>query len=544
VAWKITIAGVDRTTSIDQKAGVDISMERNERGTATFTTISGYFPDMRSEVIIYDTDGTTPIFGGIIYSRRTKGIGLLTKMQIECVDWSIYLSWRTVSHTFTGVVSLIQVLQELVNNYLSDYGITLSGTQATGPSIDATGYTWTYKTIDEALRDVTTYLGGYSWSITPAKVFEAILSSTAPAAPYTITDANSHVQLIDWAEDSQEYATRVIMVCGGNGTAELSQTWTLSSGDISTGYVTTDVPSLPTTGVSATVNGTPRSIGGSGSELIWDWSLHRVSAGSFIPNVGDVLVVNYTGQYPFIVTADAGVTPPIEIKIDAPEVTTVSSANDMIASLLARYYQQPKKFQIETPTFGFRPGQALSINSTVRGTGSVTALIVSVRITLVSDGFWKHTIEAATGVFQSGRLDYFRSLNGVPPIATFTTGINPGSITSVLSGIVLGGSRSESVVSSGPAYKPVPNYIPFTALSSFSGQVRVDLWARNSGISCTARLLAVGGSAVGTSSPITSQTATPTTFPVTITGGVTYHLEIVASAANEGVYGIGTLESV
>jgi hypothetical protein len=540
----MVINGVERTTSIHQKSGVTIELERSERARASFVCIPGYIPNLREEVQIFDQDGTTKIFGGVIYTKKSRGKGLLTFTEVECVDFSIYASWLTASYTFTGTVTLLSVMQLLVNNWLYQYGITLSGSQVTGSSINAAGYTWTYKTIDQCLRDVSTYLGNGTWTINPDKVIEMVLKVNAPAAPFSLTDANSNCQDCEWEEDISEYATKIILLCGGTGTKDVSQTWVISAGDIANGYVETDAPSIPTGGVSATVNGSPKTIGPSGSELIWDWSTHRVYAGTYTPTLGQTLVLNYTAQYPFIVTADAGISPPIELVINADDLTSKITAQATANGLLARYYQQPRKFNIQTTTAGLKPGQLITINLTNRSTGNVSAFITKVTIQLISDSFWRYTAEAQTGEFQTNGMDYFRTIGGQQPVAGYTGGANPAILLTVLPPTFLGGSRNESVAPSPAAYTPAPNFVLFRAPTTFSGLIRVDLWARRAGISCTARLYDVTASAsAGNSSPITSQTATSTTFSASIVVGHVYRLELLPSSAGEGVYGIGTIES-
>lgn len=544
MAWKITIAGVDRTTSVDQKSRVSIKLVRNERGTASFTCSPGFVPGLRDEVIIYDTDGVTPIFGGIIFSRQTRGVGALTFFEVECVDWMVYTSWRHVSYTFSGVVTLEDVLDFLVDNYLDDYGISVHPSQPTGPSIDATGYTLSYTPIDEILRLASGYFAGYTFSIDPSKQLLMTNPASAPAAPFTIEDADSNVTVIDWEETNEEYATKVILSGGGSGTAELTQTWTVTPTDISNGYLQTDVPSTPTGGVSLTVNGTPRTIGGSGNDYVWDWAQHRITAGTLSASVSDVFVLTYTAQYPFYSIADAGITPPLEKVVDANDVTTKIVGDALVDTLLDRYYQTVKKFDITTFDPGLRPDQALTINLTNRSTGSVTALITEVEIELISDSLWKYRVKAQTGNYQTSPLDYFRG-GGSSAASSFSGGVNITTIATAALNIFLGGSRNMAVEEATAAYTGVPNYVLFPGFAAFTAIIRVELWARNSGIGATARLYDLTAAAsVGNSSTITSTTPTQTTFSAPIVAGHVYRLEVLSSANNEGVYCVGTISSI
>lgn len=544
MAWKLTVGGVDKTTSIDQKSGVTIDLQRNERGRARFTCSPGYIPALRSEVIIYDTDGVTPIFGGIIFTRATRGVGLLVFTEVECVDWLVYATWRHISYTFTGVVTLYQILDALVTGWLDDYGISIHPSQVTGPSIDATDYVLDYTPIDEILRLASQYFTGYTFSIDPQKRLLMTDSASAPAAPFTIVDAGSNVLSIDWEETSEEYATKVILRGGGSGTGELVQTWTVTAGDISNGYLQTDVPTTPTGGVSLTVNGIARTIGGSGNNYIWDWTTHRITAGTMGAVLADVFVLTYTAQYPFFSISDSGITPPIEISVEANDIPTKILGDAAALTLRGRYNQTIKKFDIVTITPGLRPDQILTINLTDRSTGSVTALVTDVTIELITDGFWKYRVKAQTGNYQTSTLDYFRG-GGSSTSASFSGGVNITTIASAAMNIFLGGSRNNSVDEPTAAYTGVPNFVSYTALGSYTGVVRVELWAKNSGIGATARLYNVTTAAsVGNSSTITSTTPTSTTFTVPIIVGNVYRLEVLSSANDEGVYCVGTVSSL
>lgn len=544
--WRILINGVDKTTSIDQKSHMRIKLMANERGTASFVTSPGYLPTLRQEVLIYDSDGVTILFGGLVFSVATEGVGLLNFAKVECVDWVAYTSWRTASYTFSGNVTLLGMLQLLISNWLTDYGITLHGSQVVGPTVDATNYVWSYKPIENILRDATAYSGGYVFSISPAKVLRMVLSTSAPASPFSITTGASNVQRIEWEESSKSYATKVILRCGGTSSKELVQTWTVNAGHAAAGYLETDVPSTPTGGVSLTVNGVAKTIGSAGSQYVWNWATHRITPGTESASLADVFVLTYTAQYPFFSVADSGVTPPIEAVQDASDIIVKAIGDSTALGLLARFNQTTKEFDIQTTTAGLRPGQALTINLAAKVTGSVTALITDVEIDMVSDGFWRHNVKASTGIFKESSLQYFRELfGGSAPSAGFSGGVNTTIIASSASNIFLGGSGNTAVAESPAAYTGVANFVIYDAFASFTGVVRVDLWARNAGISVTARLYNTTSAAdVGTSSTVTSTSRTSVSFNVTIVSGNRYRLEVLSSATDEGVYCVGTLSSL
>jgi hypothetical protein len=215
--WDLKVGGVSKKSSIDQLSGVEIQLNGSERSTARFTTSHGYKPDLRAEVVIYDTDGTTAIFGGIVFSRDSRGIGHLLKTDIVCSDWTWYLDNVTMPGAeLTGTYTLKQVLEWIQTNILAARGFTLDPAQVTGPSWDVTGYTWERKTLSAFLRDnVGPATQGYVFYITPAKVWGMKLANLAVAdAPFSITDGSGTSQELQWKETSANYANKIILPYG------------------------------------------------------------------------------------------------------------------------------------------------------------------------------------------------------------------------------------------------------------------------------------------------------------------------------------------
>lgn len=630
MAWKATIAGVDRTDKIEMKYKVRIRQPHNERATATFTCVPGFDPPMRSEVILYHQDGVTPLFGGIIFNRRAIGLHSLTYIEVQCVDWWVYATWRyhtggyvgpkidvvsssvanpsvittAIAHGLvtgetvffenhpstpplsntsqvvtvlnatqftvpvnvtaggaggtmqrTTVVTLKRVLQDIILYDLGAFGITLDPAQVDGPGGSGPGLTWVDKTVVEIIRDLTTYSGGYMPKITPGKVLSMSLPNLGvPNAPFSITDTNKNARELTWTESSEKYATRIKLRCGGSGTRALQQSWTVDAALIAQGYAETDVPSTPTGGVSVTVNGTPRTIGaaGSGSELTWDWQTHRITPGTLVLNVGDVITLSYTGQYPFEVVADAGVNPPIEKVLEAKDVSEKAAAVTMAAALLAESNQTARTFTIHTLKAGLAAGQVISIDSTKRASNGINALITNLEITLNTDQFWEYIATAIAGIYQGGPLDYFRQLGGASPsisgsVTTYTEGTNPAVVAGVTA--FLGGNGNWNVTPNPAAYARVFGWAPYIATRSFPARVRANLWARVAGISVTPRLWDVtAGAAAATGNAVTTtdpkSAAAKTSFDVSITAGHEYVLELLGSAAGREIAGVAYLESL
>lgn len=551
----VRVNGTIRRTH--QPSPVNVSMRHNERWTARLTFADSFIPNRLDEIVIYKQDGTTPMFGGLIYSltaveQDNEGQLLVS---VECVDWWAYLDWILVSGGYgTATVSLEQVLTDLVNNYLSSYGITLSGSQATGPTGSSPGLTWDHKWASEVIRDLTRLSGGWVGSISPAKVLEMVNPSLAtPSAPYNLTDARSHAFNISWSLKSDQYANRVTLRCGGDRTAVITQSYTVTGTDVSNGYLDLIIPSTPTGGVSATLDtgGGPAAvtIGGGGSNFLWSWDggtggVPRVSAGTLGAAAGDIFAITYTAQYPFYYSKNAGVTPYIDAYYTYDDITATDAAEDMATGLLASAYQSAKELKFTTWDEGFAPGQILSVNLT-KFQLNTTFLITSVTATINTENIWSYDVEAISGVYTGSPLDYIRSIGGgrnTGGSSSYTSSINTTVISTT---VALGGATEQAIYPNSGTYERVVNAIPFVAVADMTCIVRAELWSRSVGIQVTARLYDLDAPAVaGTSSGVTATSPTLTTFTATLIAGHRYELQLTSNTTGEEIYGIGSLQSV
>lgn len=550
MAWRLEIEGVDRTTWLELPSRVRIRRQLNERSQAEFVVRAGYVPNLGDDVVIYDQDGTTPIFGGIVFERQTEARARTTATRCRCVDWTALFDGITVASGagLTGTLVLKGVLEWLEANYLAAYGFSLHPNQSTGPSQSVTGFSWERKYVSDVFRDLTIWSGGYLLSVSPTKVFRMELPDlNTPTAPFAISESQNTFIDLAWDDSRASYATRVILRCGGRETKAVTQTWTVTAQDIANGYLETDVPSTPTGGVSATVNGNPVTIGGAGSQLVWDWQTHRITAGTLPIQMGDVIALTYTAQFPFEVVADAGLAPPdrVEYLEDRDDITTKATGQPIADGILARMFQQPRQLRIVTDLAGLEPGQVATVAAPSRNAASLTAAIIEVETELMDNTHWRHTVQAVSGVYLGSPLDYFRRLSGAAPqpAPTYTGGINVA--ISAPTHVYLGGSLSAAIAVSPAAWTPVVDRVRYTAQSSFTARVSVTMRARNSGISVTARLQNLtDGTTVGQSSAVTSQSLTESSFTASIASGKTYELQVIASASGEGVYCVGALEAI
>lgn len=439
MAFKLVVDNVDRSEEV---ANVEYHGAHNERARLTFETEpGGWEPVLLDEVYYYKQDETTPTFGGLIFSRRCVGLSknsAAAYFECECVDWNYLLDHimvDSVSIPGPAAVSLKQALEYVVS-FGAGHGFTLADDQEDGPSAVVRGFEWNEASMNKAFSDLTVWSGGWVRTVSPTKVIKFVQPNQAtPTAPFAITGTSKRASAVEWEEALDKYATEITVVWGGTGTRSKTETFEVDANVIADGYYETELPSVPNTGVSATINGSPATIGPSGSsaQLVWHWATHRLTAGTYTPNLGDEISITYTAQYPgrTTVTGSGDVTiqlPPV-IKDDIiDEATATAYAN----GLLAQHNQVVREFTIGVVDEGLEPGQILSIDLADRHAASMTAQITEVREVPGPGSYWRYTAKAIAGVYQGSPLDFWRGIAGGAGAAgapvvnvTYTGGINP-----------------------------------------------------------------------------------------------------------------------
>ncbi len=559
MALKVTIAGTDRSAKIDAAPGpVVITDGINQRPSASFTCVPGFIPDRFAEVVIYDAAGTTPIFGGFILTRKMQAVVervLLDRCACDCTGYIAYADYRYVSESYDTDVALETVLGDLVDDALGDYGITYDGA-ATGITIAA--FSWQNERVSDALRELSDRTG-LLFTISPSKAL-TVITPGGTSGPVTMSTDTPNCYDMDSEDDGDLPPNKVTLICG-TGQAARTESWT---SDGSTTSYTTDYPAslskqdpYPNLLKFDGVVQEPISWGdelGSG-HWQWDAATHTLTAPSAgaLPDSGVVIEVAYTIQYPFTISKDSGDTPIVEQILTMPDVLDKDQADEIGQGILDQRSPNSQQITVHTRIEGFAPGQSVTMDFDVRGGVSGTYLVTEVRTEIVFDAV-RHYYLTLTGAaaFRGSYLDQWRDLTGGGSSTAIAVvsgtgggGSTGGGGAALAAPVYLGGSRTASIALDTAAYTPVPDYVSYHATSSFTGRVRAIVRARDSGVSVTARLYDVTGSAsAGGGSAVTSQSETASTFLVTIAGGHEYRLEVLSSGDGKGVYGLGQLEAL
>jgi hypothetical protein len=536
MAWKLTINGTDQTAYVHLPNRVRMTLNSNERSMARFTLLD-LIPTRFHEVVIYDTDGTTPIFGGVIQARSLMGLeeeSASVLVHLSCADFGLYADWCYATQSHTSAVYLKAVLQELITENLGQYGITLA-TMADGPLLDP--FEWKNFRVSDALRELTTRTG-YVFAFSPTKVLSMVAPGT-DAAPETITDADANCKSFGWADPTEVPPTKIRLMCGpSSGQYYYEETITCNGTD--THWHLKVMPSAEWGPGPWTVlhNGLHHDTIGVGASFTWDWTTGTLSLGTHAtPANGDTLKIEYYVNYPFEIVEDSLDTPVVEMLASAEGALTYTQGLEIAQGMLAQNHEG-REISVLSRLPGWRPAQKITVDRTDRNVDAF-ALITSVEIALTTDTYWEYTIKALEGTtFTETYLDKWRTLTG---------GVSSSSGTSVTGGSISPGSAyfhahiggSSSRLMNGESWVEIAEAKTCTAPASGDYTFRFEACTENAGTSITVRLYDETAGTVVASS--TSSAITATTFAggrtavtVTLVAGHVYYAQYQNS---NGTYG-------
>jgi hypothetical protein len=576
MAFKVTINAVDKTSLLSQATNPQVTMKQNERSQATLSFIPGYVPARFQPIVIYDIDGVTPVFGGLVMQCSTEAIeqgSLQHSTHVQCSDYMVYADWSFWTKTYVAPVTLKTVLQNLITDKLGAYGITLDAAQDNGDTFApfTIGVAGVGVQVSQVLRNLATACNPPRViQMTPGKAI-SIVAPGSGVAPFNISDANPHCIDLEWEHSTFTPTNKIILICGPTGTGTPQQTWTANG--VQTSWEV-DIKAVVGGWFGlVTVGGVPYgtvSAPGQGGYFYWDETVGRgtlsVGTGSVPPN-GTVLEFKYTAQYPFTVTATSGASPVIEQQFSDPDELSVTSAQARVNGLLAQLNQSPRDATILTKDRGWAPNQALTVTLTAREITAATFAISQVSAEFMefytgSGPMWIYTLSASeTTVYQGSYLDQMRELLGggggasaPPPTSTGTGGVTGSGIAGTLAkwtstiGLTNGPVAADLVVTTGsyadPAWLTTLSASKLTGTipaATLAGRSLADLGTRSASDLSSGNvpyLRMPSGSGTWTANPTISGTLTVS--GVLATSGMTVTGHLIPTSAD--TYDLGDVQ--
>jgi hypothetical protein len=409
-SFRLEIDGVERDIKLESLSvqhvvnGADVleGVLQDEDGTAE--------PDLDYvvELIRTDVSPETTYFKGLLQTANSEtwtGEGFGRLRRITAFDFGVYASFITITFT-TGNGSpgdtVASFISALVNDYLTDYGVTVHPSQATGPALEANAFDG--QTIEAALNAISEQTG-WVWKIDSQNKLRMWDPATETAG-FNVTETNgTYVGDIRLEKQRNEHYANRVFVEGGNGYRTIIDETHLGDGSKTTfemnapmHYFEVDYTSSLGFMVGLTLQvtrsgGTTTEYANDQSTAQWiynrgpEYSLTQVS-GAVLGPAEFLTIPGYAAEYPFRLVADGRGSPPAparDIRLSRPWMFNRQALQALADQVLAASQGDFERAVYDTDEVDIAPGETQTITVAEAGAND-TYTVVSVRLFYVSDG--------------------------------------------------------------------------------------------------------------------------------------------------------------
>lgn len=174
-----------------------------------------WVPSLDDEIYLYDTDGTTRIFGGVVVDIRESIDALVQYKEIVCKDFTHTLDRKLVSVSYEAVTAT-----SIVSSIISAYTTGFTTTNVVAP-ITVNKVVFNYQTVSKALTKLADTLGNYDWYVDYNKDINFFAKGTR-VAPFNLDDTtgNHKWNSLEVKENTSQLRNKIIIRGGDTlGTA-------------------------------------------------------------------------------------------------------------------------------------------------------------------------------------------------------------------------------------------------------------------------------------------------------------------------------------
>lgn len=235
MAILLKINTVDKTSLIDWRSLQKQQISSKEPDTLSFDIVNypakTYRPALGDDVKLYDVDGTTLVFGGVIVNTVEKVEALVKTLTVQCKDYTHTLDRKLVVTSYTGK-TVTYIVNDLLTNFAS--GFTSTGTTDTTV---VTAIAFNYLTISECLKKLVTTLGAFSWYVDYNKDVKFTPNGTTNA-PFSLTDTSQNFiwESFNFNSDISQLRNHIILR-GGTTTGTEYVDYKIADGQQNTFFV-------------------------------------------------------------------------------------------------------------------------------------------------------------------------------------------------------------------------------------------------------------------------------------------------------------------
>lgn len=312
--------------------------------------------------------------------------------QIAASDYLGYPSQRIVTVSRSSETLKVR-LAYFVTTYLSAYGVTLSGSQDDGPTLDARDYQTEY--LSDILQELQTLT---------QRVFTIdgllVASMLAPAdvsAPFDVAiDSDGMIGDISVEPTDEIYANTVYIVAGDARVVEKTDTFT---GDGATSSWTLTYSPVGNRGYVTVQSGSDGIYQTLGSGAQWGLSGSTLTRAAGALSSGDTVTIVYDAQFPIVVSAtdatEVANRGPVDVRIDNPALFDYTAALAQANAELTVRKTASRTVRYQTTTDGLAIGMSQHITEPDR---ALDDDVVLTAITAVDQGDRDTVLYSVTAV--------------------------------------------------------------------------------------------------------------------------------------------------
>lgn len=447
--FKVVLGGVDVSALVDV-GSVQVHLPTNRRGatasfklikrptSATDTAWKTYNVAPLSTVVIYDIDGTTPIFNGVVTKPSVHPIpGSHNEWTCPCLDTMYYLGSVLVNVAYDNATD-----QEIVQGIFAAYlpGVSTSTYVTNNGGIQHALFS--YRTIEQALKKLaklTASVNPIIWWVDASLNMHWTTIDQLGACPYWFSDriSDAAAEAYEWQGfEYSEDATQISNLVTVQGATILSNpftdrftgdghrsSWVMSYPPSQEGSAM--LPIVTVNGVAQTVAYDPGTLGGTGvtpptptTQWLVGYSASGLSGAPPVGNLrigtastpanGDQIVVQYQADVPLVMnvqnsasitqynTAGSLTAGVHRIRINDTTIRTTAAARASAASHLSRAAYHVPAAKLTLPEsftgVGILPGQIVRVVNSQIGLDA-NFVIVAVTYQGTQDGGRKVSLE-------------------------------------------------------------------------------------------------------------------------------------------------------
>jgi hypothetical protein len=276
---KLTCNGVDKTDQVEWS-----SVEKNEVLTKEPDTLrfriknydaKVWKPVLDDDIKLYDTDGTTVIFGGVVIDIRDSTNALLRYVDVLCKDYTHTLDRKLVSVSYANVSAA-----SVISSIITDFTTGFTTTNVVAPTI-VNKVVFNYLTVSKALTKLAETLGNYDWYVDYNKDINFFENGTR-YAPFNLDDTSgNHVwNSLEVKQNTSQLRNKII-IRGGDAIGTAFTDYKIADGIQNTFFVGYNLSTYyfykklatPATQTTTITNATP---------AIFTATAHGLSTGTII----------------------------------------------------------------------------------------------------------------------------------------------------------------------------------------------------------------------------------------------------------------------